>query len=111
MLTVLLVLVVVVSPASAIVGGKPDFAHTNVGAIVLQWPEWEQVVLPLAASLLAPPFRARGHIFLPENNVHPARGKLYDHSGISSRLFSFLPMVSMRHLNQCRNRRLYLIAP
>jgi len=35
-----IVLAVVVSPASAIIGGEEDYEHTNVGAIVMVWPQF-----------------------------------------------------------------------
>jgi hypothetical protein len=50
-----LVLVVAVSPASAIIGGESDFEHTNVGAIVLEWPTYDYVLARLCSATLIHP--------------------------------------------------------
>lgn len=52
LLSVLLVLMLGVSPASAIVGGNLDTEHTNVGAIVLEWPQQNYVLARLCTATL-----------------------------------------------------------
>lgn len=48
----LLLLAVAVSPASAIVGGEPDTTHTNVGAIMMVWPQFDDIVGRLCTATL-----------------------------------------------------------
>jgi len=52
LLTALLFLIFGVSPASAIIGGNLDTEHTNVGAIVLEWPQQNYVLARLCSATL-----------------------------------------------------------
>jgi hypothetical protein len=49
---VMLVLALTISPASAIIGGEPDIVHTNVGAIMMVWPELDGITGRLCSGTL-----------------------------------------------------------
>jgi len=53
-LTFMLVLGFVVSPAQAIVGGELDTEHTNVGALMTYWPDYETVARLCTVTLIHP---------------------------------------------------------
>jgi hypothetical protein len=49
---VMLVLALTVSPASAIIGGEIDTEHTNVGAIMMVWPQFDDIIGRLCSGTL-----------------------------------------------------------
>jgi len=52
MLGLMLVLAFTVSPASAIMDGEPDTEHTNVGAIMMVWPQFDDIIGRLCSATL-----------------------------------------------------------
>jgi hypothetical protein len=52
MLALMLVLAFTVSPASAIMDGEPDTEHTNVGAIMMVWPQFDDIIGRLCSATL-----------------------------------------------------------
>ena len=52
LIVLLLVLAFTVSPASAIIGGEADTEHTNVGAIIMVWPNFDGVTGRLCSATL-----------------------------------------------------------
>lgn len=50
-----IVLAVAVSPASAIIGGEEDYEHTNVGAIMMVWPQFGDITGRLCTATLIDP--------------------------------------------------------
>jgi secreted trypsin-like serine protease len=52
LLGVALALALMVSPASAIIGGEVDTEHTNVGAIMMVWPELDGITGRLCSGTL-----------------------------------------------------------
>ena len=50
----MLVLAVAVSPASALIGGELDTEHTNVGAYVFYWPEYNDTFRACSGTLIHP---------------------------------------------------------
>ena len=53
-LGLLLVLALVATPANALVGGEVDTVHTNVGAIVMYWPQFGYDGRLCTATLIHP---------------------------------------------------------
>lgn len=49
-----LVLVLMVMPASAMINGEPDTTHTNVGAIVFYWPDYGRNYRACSGTLIHP---------------------------------------------------------
>ena len=47
-----LTLAVAVLPVSAIIGGEEDFEHGNVGAIMMEWPQFGNIVGRLCSGTL-----------------------------------------------------------
>ena len=55
LLNLMVVFAFFASPASAIIGGEPDFEHNNVGAIMMVWPQFEDIVGRLCSGTLIHP--------------------------------------------------------
>ena len=47
--------VIMVSPVNAMIDGELDFEHTNVGAIVMEWPAYDYILARLCSATLIYP--------------------------------------------------------